>query len=613
MEAINRLKTAYTLLPPPLAALPAKYWTSISLLIHSYTVGRTFETFVEGYSSELDNAPPAEEAFLIGFLHDMGQKLGLLGKPSEEKVIRWFSERLETLGFTKDDVRTFIRYLYTNPAETRTDPLYPSEVWTLLWLADRLQGISNPIDVMHLLNEAKRELKHGLSVKLLTLSLPQPFLRTLISKAVYEHILKQAMVGTGVTIPISTPMGVVLITDNPDMDLTISWDEIRQGFTGEGILEENVEGHIIWNMNCCDDKNCYRLCGGKTKTGACSEHGFVKRECDEGVYLDERGNSYRITLIYYGRKHRVDQPAVLPSDAKNMIHGINLSEVEYANGDHVCPICGIKTPVGVAVGFIKFFTGKKIKTEKWVRKFYPTNVNALLQNTKNYALDPLCLGDVIIRGSLGTDIVISLTLRPPLPSTILGELASLTWAVYDHLGKGIPRSGVVNALFYSDNWDKGLASVLDKVSSKNQKVLFDMFSSTAYIPYRSSLQSHQDEWLIDMVTAGVLASWGIYPLTLSPAPPMAPVDTLLSYYKGQKPLYDFRPSDRDAGVYTPYVSAAMASLAELNFRKDRRRENLPALLEVLDYPPHMSPPLAQYGSPHLYSVLEMFRMRLGGV
>ena len=223
------------------------------------------------------------------------------------------------------------------------------------------------------------------------------------------------------------------------------------------------------------------------------------------------------------------------------------------------------------------------------------------------------MGDVIIRGSLGTDIVISLTLRPPIPSTILGELASLTWAIHDHLGKGIPRSDVVNALFYSDNWDEGLASIIDKVSSKGQKVLFDMFFSAAYIPYRRSLQSHQDEWLMDMVIAGVLASWGIYPLTLSPAPPMVPVDTLLSYYKGQKPLYDFRPSDKEVGIYTPYIAAVMASLAELNFRKDRRGESLPGLLEVLDYPPHLSPTLAQYGSPHLYSVLEMFRMRLGGV
>ncbi len=74
----QRLKIAYTLLPPPLSALPAKYWTSISLLVHSYSVAVLFEELTQSLADayELDDAPDEKEAFIIGFLHDLGQKLG---------------------------------------------------------------------------------------------------------------------------------------------------------------------------------------------------------------------------------------------------------------------------------------------------------------------------------------------------------------------------------------------------------------------------------------------------------------------------------------------------------------------------------------------------------
>ena len=612
LTTADRIKIAYTLLPPPLAALPAKYWTSISLLLHSYTVGRTFEVFVEGYAKASEEAPLPEESFLIGFLHDMGQKLRLRGKPSENGIIKWFSERVEALGYTPGEAWTYVKYLYTNPAETRTDPLYPRKIWTLLWLADRLQGISNPIDIMPLLHTVKEELGANLTIKLISVSLPQPFLRTLISKAVYEELVREAMDSPDIIVPVSTPMGVALITSNPEIEVHVDWDEIRNGFTGKGVLPESVEDMLKWNMDCCDNKECYNMCKGRTKPGECKEHGFTKRDCDKGVYPGKSGNSYRIALVHYGRKHKVGLSVILPREVKTMFQGLGLIGVEYVKGDRICAVCGMRTPVGTPVDFILSFD-KRLTTEQWVRKLYPGSVNRLMQEAKDVVLDPLCLGDVIVRSGMGANIITTLTLRPPTPTVVLTEIAPVIWNLLSVLGTGIPKSAYVERLFYSDEWSKALDAVLPQAGSAEQKIYYDMFASAIYIPYRNLMQRHQDEWIRDMVTAGVLSSWGLYPLTISRVPPMAPAEALLTYYKGQRPLYSFAPSDKRLSTYTPYVAVAMASLAELNYRKNVGGESLPALLEVLDYPPGLSPVLVQYGSPHLYSILESLRSRLGVV
>ena len=96
MNPTQRIKMAYTLLPPPLSSTPAKYWTSISLWLHSYIVGSTFQELVDALAGPGDiEAPEPDEAFLIGFLHDLGQKMGLMGERSSEKIRSWLIVRLE--------------------------------------------------------------------------------------------------------------------------------------------------------------------------------------------------------------------------------------------------------------------------------------------------------------------------------------------------------------------------------------------------------------------------------------------------------------------------------------------------------------------------------------
>ena len=224
---MNPTEAAYKLLPPPLSALPAKYWTSISLLLHSYTVARAFQEFVRMYSDVMDvEAPLEDEAFLIGFLHDLGQKLKLRGRPSEEKLLKWVRGELESLGYTRGESEELSRYLFTNPAETLTDPLYDRTVWRLLWLADRLQGIDNPLTIAQLLAEAKKDLGEQLTVTLLNVMIPQPFMRTLISWIVHRKIEEIVEEKGILAVPVTTPYGLAVITDNPNIEIEVEWGEI---------------------------------------------------------------------------------------------------------------------------------------------------------------------------------------------------------------------------------------------------------------------------------------------------------------------------------------------------------------------------------------------------
>ncbi len=611
MTPEEKLKIAYTLLPPPLSALPAKYWASISLLLHSYSVASTFEIFVKGYETYTNYVPSSTEAFIVGFLHDLGQKLKIRGKHSDEAVISWAEERLQHYGFTPGEARIYAKYLYTNPAETRSDPLFSREVWTLLWLADRIQGVSNPIDLVSLLHQARRDLSLGLNLKLINITLPQPFLRTLISKMIYEELVDYATSNPVILLPVSSPMGVAIITDDPTLKVTLSWDDLRKGFRGKGLLTDTDEVKLEWNMHCCEDKKCAERCGKKSKPEECKRYGFRKRDCEKGFYPGQRGNSYKIILRYYGFNRKVEGDIVLPKDVGGMFQGVELVGVKFLAGNSVCPICGVKTPVGMPVNILGFF--KDLTIQQWARRLYPGNVNRLMQEAKTYAVDPLCLGDVIVRRTLGTDVLLSLSLRTLVPAPVLEEIGFLSWVILNKLERGIPRSSSVSRLFYGEGWDRSLGDVVRGFSTYSRDAFFvyDMFSTSVYLPYRNPLRRHLDEWVKDIVTAGVLTGWGIYPLTVSHLAPSVPPNTLLTYYKGRKPLYDMQPSDPKLGVYTPYVSMVMASLAELNRRKGEGQQ-LPAFLEVLDYPPEHSPVLLEYSSPSLYSVLESLRLRLWG-
>ena len=610
------VRVAYNLLPPPAASTPAKYWTSVSLWLHSYTVARTFQELLEEYSKVKEmEVPGEEEAFAMGFIHDLGQKLKLGGRPSLKRLQGWLMERLEASDFTSGEAKALSKYVFTNPAETLRDPLYPRPVWRLLWIADRLQGTDNPLDIPQMLSESEGDLDIRLNLALLNITIPQPFLRSLLSVKVFERILEARFEDGTFLVPISTPFGLAIITDAPKFEVELDWDEVREGFEKGGrLIPEAVEEDLRWNMECCEDPKCRERCGGKSKPPECKQHNYKKRDCERGVYLREVGNSYRIALLYYGRKNEISGDIFLPEGIRNSFLGIKMQGVEFEDGDKICPICGLNTPVGVVGDFLIFFFGRRRLTpEQWSRRLHPDSVNRLMQEGRRYVVDPLCLGEAIIRSQIEQRYLISLTLKALMPLQVMIEVGRLMGSLLYSIG-GRRAINVMEFVYNEDGFSRRFDEVIGGIEKVTEipRFYYDAFSATLSIPYRRDKGlAHQEEWLRDVVTPGILAAWGLYPLVISETIPSSPSSLLLTYYKGRRPLYSFEPSDRRLGGYTPYVATAMMSIAVLNRRS--MRENLPAVLEVLDYPPELSPLLLQYGSPEMYSLVESLRYKMGVV
>jgi len=611
-------------LPPPLSALPAKRWTSISILLHSYTVARTFETLVDAYSVRRENLPTPDEAFMIGLLHDLGQKLHIRGRPSDEKITKWIRERLEVVGLSRDEINYYVKYLNTNPAETASDPTYSKEVWALLKLADRLQGIGNPLEVAELVSEVSREFSLGLTAKLISMMLPQPFLRTLFSRILYDELVNLANNTSNIIVPISTPLGAVILTDNPNIKIKINWSTVaKKNLAPDPYKLETFD-------KCCED--VVRLKKSTRKKNEEEEKeekkkkkedekckGLKNRDCTATIYPSQKVSAYKITLAYYSDRE-VGLKVYLPSAVKDMLQGVELEGVEYRDGDKVCPLCGLKTPVGTAIDFLKTFS-IKLTPEQWSRRYYPGNVNEIASPSTSlgkYAIDPLCLGDTLIRVGL-KDVLIALKFKAAMPTHVLQDVGALAYNLVYALGTStsIPRwfrgSGSQRSVLSLLNYEsEEFESVLDEVGSmaSNSVIHYDMFSSNVFIPYRDELDSKQEEWVRDIVTVGVLVSWGLYPVAISDAISFGPDEKLFTYYKGQKALYDFAPSEWRRRSLVPYVAVTMAGLSHLDYMKSE--ENMPAHLEVLDYPPEHAQILAMYSSPSLYALLERINSYLGG-
>ncbi len=612
---MNTIKIAYELLPPPLAAAPAKYWTSISLWLHSYSVGKAFSELLEAYSStySLSSIPLYDEAFIIGFIHDLGQKLHIRGRPSDEKVANWIFEKLTSLGYSQGEAREFVKYLYTNPAENVATPTYDRSVWALLRLADRLQGSSNIFDMMDAVREANERLEHKLTLRMVNVTIPQPFLRSFITQVVYKHL--QAKAKGSVIVPISTPMGVAVITDLQDLSLELDWDsDIRPGFGGNGFLPKEVERNLDWCSKCCDNADCRERCRGKSKPAECKQYNYTKRDCEKGIYPGRVGNSYKTVLIYYGLEHRVEGKVFLPEDVKGMLQGVTLNGVEYMGGSYTCPVCGLRTPTALPMDFINFFADT-YTPEQWTRYLYPGNVNLLMQMERGeYGIDPLCLGDLIIRSTNARILLVTLTLNAPTPLSVLNDVGHIMFGLYKSIVRNerIAFSEFSKMVYGSEEWGRVLEEISKETSpGATPKYFIDAFTTTLIFPYRDppGRATPVDEWVTDVAVAGLLASWGFYPLAISETV-MKYHDRLFSYYRGMKPLFSYSPSDKSLGGYTPYVALTMMSLPRLQARKER--ESAPAFLEVLDYPPEYSPSLLQYSSPDFYSIVESLRSRIGG-
>lgn len=607
LTTADRIKTAYTLLPPPLAALPAKYWTPISLLIHSYSVATLFQELVDAYSRAYDagDAPAPENAFIIGFIHDFGQKLGLNSRKLD-KIQEWVAKRLQNLGYTEHEARSLAKYVGTNPAETRSDPSYPRWVWELLRLADRLQGSSNIGDLMASVNEAANRLERHYYLSFYNVASPHMFLRTAIARVLLKHVKKESIGEPGsLIVPIGTSNGVIIMSDTPLGDAIFGWDEMRKILEDEFLIPEAEAELFAKSAIYCESGS------GEQPMG------FKKKYCDKLGRL--RLGTYHTLILYYGSRELAEElipntKPVLPTGFKDMLLGIRFNDVEFGDSPYTCPLCGIKTPHGVHLSMISDLLGRNVAKEKWSRRYPPVNLNILLRSPREYLVCPICLGDTILyhrlmseaprgKGRNRKNVLFTMTFSATMPITASEDL------------------GMLLRYLLENSYDKSVALDTKLLPLLSVEMLPDTLpeASLAFDPFTTSLYGVVTVWgegfepTARITTmAGLLASWGLYPIIASYAQPSAPTRKLFLSPDGQRDMYDFDPSDRRDGRYTPYVASLLLAFGHLYNRKYNVNEPVPAVTEILDYTPNHAPHLLQYASPRLYSHLESLRIELEG-
>ncbi len=616
----QRLKIAYTLLPPPLSALPAKYWTSISLLVHSYSVAVLFEELTQSYADayELDDAPDEKESFIIGFLHDLGQKLG---SKNLLKLEEWIQAKLEEIGYDTREASFLSKYVRTNPAETRKDPTYPDWVWNLLWLSDRMQGTNNPAELYSLVAEASQQLPDKLNILYADIGIPHTLIRTQITNALYNKLKKIESEENNVIIPISLPSGLIILNNSNNLTdlLELDWENlVRETSLG---LPDTLEDELEIYSNCCKDKDCIKKCTGKSKKNRPPEcdkmKRLTKRDCEKSLWPDSSKSAYEIVLIYYGTRYRRKNKElpILPHNVANQLKNITVKNLKFVDTKAVkkvvkCTICGMITPVAVTGDFLQF-VNKNWKTEKWNRFVPPKNLNQLMQNLSGFGVCPLCIGESMLKARF--DAFLTTIIKSPIPLSALDDLGKMLNSLVTSIG----TKTIVNDLQLHEYFTGGF---LDKVltnigSSSGLGYEIDAFSSRIFVSISrvSRKQAELDAKLLSL--SGIVSTWGFYPLVIDDVPPISPSDLLLSYMDGIRPLYYFSPSDKKIGKYTPYVTLTLSAIGHLYWRKYVKSDEkgVPAVFEVLSYPPDISPSLLQYSSPRLYSLIEDLFLRTGHV
>jgi len=586
------------------------------------------------YEIQVDNGnysgeqPIEEEAFIIAFIHDFGQKL--FGNAADlSRIESFIKKKIMDLGFDEREAANISKYVKTNPAETECDPSKPKWYWHLLWFADRLQGASNVADIVMITHELSQKLGMDLHTTYINAHLLQPMLKALVAEAVYRK-LKAYPNPRIKAIPIATQNGILIISNEELGKIQLSWDEIINS-RGDFLTSDIIEKFKKYS-ECCADEECLKKYGSKKSQKEKSKDKeydkFTRNNCnlrDEAVLYNSKVDAYKAVLIYYGSSD--ERPVFSSSMAKRFIN-IDLKGVDFVKDSRLgnegkeltCVMCGESTRIGFRGGISKLLSSKNIKTEKWSRKLPPINLNAAMSDVNNgFGICPLCLGEVIMFSKMQESggVIFSISIKAPIYLEALNDLGRLAAGL-----KFLAESSLIGANSASkpsslvDLLDakKNINMVKKTISSGRVVYLIDAFSSKIYtnLNVKSSKMDPQKEAIDIEAFSGLLSSWGLYPITASNSLPEVPNDVLLTSYKGQKDAFNYTPSDRNLGRYTPYVALLLLSMEALhNANRNKRlakgqgkgqvkEKGSPYVTQLLSYPPSYSPLLLQYSSPALY-------------
>ncbi len=634
------VKTAYTLLPPPLAAIPAKYWTSISLWLHSYTVARTFQELLK--LADEKEGPNQEEAFIIGFLHDLAQKLGKT-PTSLRQTYKWVLEKLtNNLGWTPREARKVAKVLETNPAENirRTDyadPILPPRVWKLLMLADELQGSIDAISWAMRVKEAlKNEFGKSFYISVFAVNLPQPFVGSKIWEQVEEKLEedKRGVDQSDYSIlAVASIQGLVVLSKEPLGKITISWDEIigrSRGADETDVLSVDDIGTLKKHIN----ERCTNSKEAKTRKYKQEESRsvfkkFVGKYCDKKKRKDERAGTYRLLLHYYGSEKDEELATLyLPRYAKDATINIEITGVKYADGNYLCPICGARHREGFVAGIVG--TVSNARSEKWSRFLtlnISKNLNQMLNEKKPIRICPLCMLDVLLasrRTIRGYAVYYTLSLQTPMPVPVLHEIAGLMHKIISKFYEGSSSPSTPNTSNI-DSMSKSPIDIVAEVKRRPIDILHNYagvsISTNGSVRFKGDIDNLKlQDKIIFTALAGLLAYYGLYPvmITVGYPPSLVTSSNKLISYEVVYPLYDYAPNTEDNRFrkpVTPYVASTLVSLPLLYRDRENpeRRRYARHIEEILGFSPEYSPLTLLYSNPDLYSyVSNLINRFMGG-
>ena len=568
--AKKRLEIAYSLIPPPLSSLPAKYWTSMSILAHSYNVGRMTEELIKLVNENKKPVIEADISFLIGFVHDLGQKRWI-EKNNLEKTINYVIFKLEDLGYDRSTAKFISKTILTNVAETERDPLL-YDIAPIIRFSDLVHGSENITDII--INLKYLEKETNISYKIYSATISQTFVRSWIGQKIRERLEKEV----GNVVLITTTYGIIAISTDRLPDIVLDWDnDFRYLVEGEPLASEEI-------IKAIESMSLYKE---KTETG-----------------LEQKD----VIKLYFGsieEKEKIYGEIILPDGVQNMLTNISISGVIYRSGKYICPVCGMNHPQGMNIAVLKYLYGKVAK-EKWSRRYPPVNLHQYLGRSSKYLACPLCLMDALLFYELVNNLInqrtdedkvfFSVSFKAPMLLNVLEELSS----VMNTLLSEISSTNPLERLNYS-------RYINNENIYTGQIPLFDAFSSTIYSLYKAYGIS-LDFTLRILSIAGTLLSWGLYPLKVDIFPSTIPTETLLTTFIGERPIYNYQPRhDRERKI-TPYVSSLLMTIEELQ----KRNETLPMRHEILNYEPKYAPLLLLYAFPKLYKIIENQRKEVEG-
>jgi hypothetical protein len=555
LQFMKLVEITYTMIPPPLSALPAKYHAPISLLLHSLSTGLISYNLVR--LSGLDEYYE-ELAFLLGVTHDIHQKLVGDGLSTPRKAKKYVREKLDQLGIL-EYYDKITRALDLDMCG-KENPIrgVPKEIATICHIADMAQGRIEGIELLYWLRNKVKQLDPELTVRYYSIMIPQSFARSYAVIRLYNKYIRGKD-----HVALASPWGLYIITYEDELPeiLEAKWDDLRIGCDNE------TKDLVIASYEEIVDAERE---GKTTKLGGTVK--AVGSELRQGLWS-------RFARMFYCRERLSDQPIypILDKSFEGLFVNIRFTDVKFEEipreKAHICVLCGTPHYSDQSIPVTMYGTSQKgnikiagvyVKAEKWNR-FMPAHLKVKSFDPQGlwkhgYGICPLCVLDALgIRyvGYKGELLgFLSVSISKPVPLEIL-QFIGRVMRDTDRLKKPI----------------------VEISSSKIEGVVLDYSSATVAT---TDVPEPRIENLFEgkiLARIGKLLSWGIYPVKYLPSFSTDIIDKPVVTTRTFR-ILDFSVTSRETGNLMPWIAKLVEEISVFE-----RSE----ALKLLDNPPSYAP------------------------